>query len=354
MSVRLHPTKGPSWWIIDFYPQGRKGKRVRQIFQGTKGEALAIEQDLRRAPGEVVNAVSPTVKDVVAPWLEYYHNEVSATTYKDAVNCLKSWLPYFGNFRPANITRTAINNYKARRVLDIANKAAVGRGQPPRYVKKRTINKELSYLSSLLKWAAEHSHCEELNYTIPLFPAKLTRPPAVMVLTPRQMTLLYEHADPEYKLLILLLCDMALRVAEAISLTAEDIDEYHETITVLGKGNKERILPWASERFAVELRKTLDARPSGLLTLSNKTGEKFVDTRALINRAARRAGIKRKINPHLLRHSGLTALAMKGMSPNALQNFAGHASMMTTQRIYVHVRQDFVGEEMRRIRETSK
>ncbi|MGB3225442.1 MAG: tyrosine-type recombinase/integrase, partial [Desulforhopalus sp.] len=313
MSVRPHPKKGEGWWIIDYYPAGRKGKRVMFPFQGKKGEALALEQELRRSPGEIGTVVSPLVKDLIPAWLDYYQNEVASSTYEDARVCLRHWLPHFGNFRPANVSRAAINNYKAVRLQEVTNAKAIDRGEEPKYTSKRTINKELSYLSSCLKWAAANGHCVDLTFQIKGFPAKQTRAKVPVVLTPRQISKMYDVIEPEYKLLFLLMADMGLRREEALSAKAEDVDEYHETMSVVGKGNKERILPWASDRFVDELKKVLDKRPAGHLTINPKTGERFVQIRKALNRAAQNAGLNRDVNPHLLRHSCLTNLAKKGM-----------------------------------------
>ena len=350
MSVRQHLKKG-GWWIIDYYPHGRKGKRVRFSFEGTEGEALALEQELRRNPGEIVNEVAPLLKDLIAPWLESYRNEVAASTFKDVVGTMAHWLPVFGNFKPVNITQKAINQYKNARLGDVANAAAIQRGKPPRFIKKRTVNKELSYVSSCLKWAAQNGYCHELSFQIKGFPAKQTRAAKPMVLTPRQMTKMYQHIESEYKLLFLLMADMGLRRTEALNVKAEDADEYHETLSVVGKGNKQRIMPWSSDRFAMELKQALDKRPSGFLVINPKTEKRFSDMRKALNRAAKKAEINRSINPHLLRHSCLTMLAEKGFSPHALQHFAGHSSIVTTNKIYVHIRNDYVGDEMRKIRE---
>ena len=65
------------------------------------------------------------------------------------------------------------------------------------------------------------------------------------------------------------------------------------------------------------------------------------------------AKIVQHVHPHLLRHSCLSKLAMKGMSPHALQEVAGHANIETTNKIYVHIRHDFVSEEAKRIRASS-
>lgn len=354
MSVRPHPTKGENWWIIDYYPSGRKGKRVMFPFQGSEGLALATEQELRRAPGEINNLVVPLVKDLISPWLEFYENEVAKTTYDDAKVSMKHWLPVFGNFKPSNITPKAINQYKSKRLGDVANPKTVKKGGEAKYVQKRTVNKELSYLSSCLKWAANNGHCPPLTFQIKGFPAKHTRSQAPVTLTPRQLDKMYEVIEPEYKLLFLLMADMGLRRGEALNAKAEDVDEFHETLSVMGKGNKERILPWTSDRFADELKKTLDERPGGYLSINKRTGERFVQIRKALNRAAENAGLNRQVNPHLLRHSCLTNLARKGMSPHALQQFAGHSSIETTNKIYVHIRSDFVGDEIRKIRKQEK
>lgn len=354
MSVRPHPTKGDGWWVIDYYPDGWKGKRVRAEFEGRKGEALALEQELRRSPGTIKNSVAPSIKDLLPSWLQYYRNEVAPSAYADAVTTLKHWLPVFAGFKPAAITQQAINNYKTKRLAEITNPHAVARGEEGKFISKRTVNKELSYLSSCLRWAVQNGHCPDINFHVRGFSAKQTRASIPTVLTPRQNDKMYEVIDAEYKLLFLLMADMGLRREEAMAAKANDVDEFHQTLSVFGKGNKQRILPWTSDRFAAELRRTLGARADGYLTVNPKTGERYVQVRKALNRAAKRAGLARDVNPHLLRHICLTNLAGMGMSPHALQRFAGHSSIETTNRIYVHIRSDFVGDEVRRIRQNQR
>ena len=181
--------------------------------RGTKGNALLLEQQLRRQGNSLAQEVSPLIKDMVAEWLKFYKNDVAKSTYEDAVNILKHIVPYFGNFKPANITQRTINAYKAARLEEYANPKTVAKGGEGRLVTKRTINKELSYLSSCIKWATRNGHCLPLNYQIKGFPAKHTRSQAPTVLTPRQMSKMYEVIEPHYKLLFLLMADMGLRRA---------------------------------------------------------------------------------------------------------------------------------------------
>ncbi len=150
---------------------------------------------MRRAPGQVNALISPLVNDQISPWLEYYKTQVRPRTYQDAVDCLAHWLPYFGNFRPANITRSTINSYKIKQLKEIANKKAVSRGKPLRLMSKRTINKNLAYLSSFFRWAAENNHCREMAFKIQGFPAKQIKTAVPKPLIPRQITKLYECTD---------------------------------------------------------------------------------------------------------------------------------------------------------------
>ena len=132
-----------------------------------------------------------------------------------------------------------------------------------------------------------------------------------------------------------------IRVSEACSLTTSSIDPAALTVRVLGKGDKERTVP-----FGVPARDALDqwtvrARPS----LAVGTDALFVGAkggpidprvvRAMIHRMCARAGV-RDIAPHGLRHSAATHLLQGGADLRAVQEILGHSSLATTQR-YTHV-----------------
>lgn len=132
-----------------------------------------------------------------------------------------------------------------------------------------------------------------------------------------------------------------IRVSEACSLTTSSIDSAALTVRVLGKGDKERTVP-----FGVPARDALDqwtvrARPS----LAVGTDALFVGAkggpidprvvRAMIHRMCARAGV-RDIAPHGLRHSAATHLLQGGADLRAVQEILGHSSLAATQR-YTHV-----------------
>jgi integrase/recombinase XerC len=134
------------------------------------------------------------------------------------------------------------------------------------------------------------------------------------------------------------------RVAELCGLDLGDIDYNRQTIQVLGKGNKERVIPLGNPAMRA-LKKWLD---DGRQLLLNEKSEKAVFLGARGKRIDQRAvrtvvyealsaieGIER-MGPHALRHSAATHLLEGGADLRTVQEILGHASLATTQ-IYTHV-----------------
>ena len=134
------------------------------------------------------------------------------------------------------------------------------------------------------------------------------------------------------------------RVAELCGLNLADIDYNRQTIQVLGKGNKERVIPLGNPAMRA-LKKWLD---DGRAQMMNEKSEKAVFLGARGKRIDQRAvrsvvyealsaieGIER-MGPHALRHSAATHLLEGGADLRTVQEILGHASLATTQ-IYTHV-----------------
>lgn len=150
------------------------------------------------------------------------------------------------------------------------------------------------------------------------------------------------------KALLELLYATGARVSEAVSLDVDDLlgpDGTPELIRVIGKGDKQRIVPVGSfARAAVEAY-LVRARPL-LATGSRATPALFLGARGarlsrqnawlVIRAAAERAGITVEVSPHSLRHSFATHLLAGGADVRVVQELLGHASVATTQ-LYTHV-----------------
>lgn len=141
--------------------------------------------------------------------------------------------------------------------------------------------------------------------------------------------------------MIFLLYATGLRVSELVGLTLHQVDLQQGYVRVRGKGEKERIAPFA-DAAGEHLRTWLEARPA----LRPATDHLFVNHRGmvltrqsfwkLLGELASAAGIKKSISPHMLRHSFATHLLQSGMNLRSLQLLLGHSDLSTTQ-IYAHV-----------------
>ena len=129
-----------------------------------------------------------------------------------------------------------------------------------------------------------------------------------------------------------------LRIVELLNLKPEDIDSKRMLIRVnQGKGNRDRYTI-LSEKVLKDLRVYfLKYRPKNWL-FEWPEGNKYSTTSvsSILKRAAKKAGISKHVNPHMLRHSFATHLLEAGTDLRYIQTLLGHKSSKTTE-IYTHV-----------------
>ncbi len=142
-----------------------------------------------------------------------------------------------------------------------------------------------------------------------------------------------------------LLYASALRVAELCGVDLDDVDRSRRTVRVIGKGSKERIVPYgrpaadALDRYLERARPALIARGKGTPALFLGVRGARLGTRAaydVVSRALAPAVGAATVGPHALRHSAATHLLDGGADLRTVQEMLGHASLGTTQ-IYTHV-----------------
>ena len=132
-----------------------------------------------------------------------------------------------------------------------------------------------------------------------------------------------------------------LRVSELTSLRIQDLFFGEGYIRVIGKGDKQRIVPIsavARERIHRYLNKRPGARSNEDILFLNNRGGKLtrVMVFTILKEAAQRAGIHKHISPHTFRHSFATHLLEGGASIRQVQEMLGHESILTTE-IYTHL-----------------
>ena len=149
---------------------------------------------------------------------------------------------------------------------------------------------------------------------------------------------------PRNRAIIEMLYSCGLRVSELVNLEINSVSFDEQIVTVVGKGNKERVVPVSDVSLAL-IREYLrgNGRPDprkgeeNILFL-NRLGRRL--TRVMIfyivKGLAEAAGIKKVISPHTLRHSFATHLLEGGANLRAIQQMLGHESISTTE-IYIHL-----------------
>ncbi len=144
------------------------------------------------------------------------------------------------------------------------------------------------------------------------------------------------------RILLQLLYNTGIRQAELVSLKESQVDAYKNSIKVLGKGNKERIIPVSNELmgflkdYVAEKRKTFEKYDADIL-LINEKGKKLYPKyvyNAVKKYLSKITTINKK-SPHVLRHTFATHLMNNGADLNAVKELLGHSSLAATQ-IYTH------------------
>ncbi len=153
------------------------------------------------------------------------------------------------------------------------------------------------------------------------------------------------------KAMLEVLYSCGLRVSELISLKLTNLYRSEGFIRVLGKGNKERLIPisrtalkeidlYLPDRNALEIK-----AGNGDFLFLNRRGQRLtrVMVFTIIRDLARAAGIHKQVSPHTFRHSFATHLVEGGADLRAVQEMLGHESIITTE-IYTHLNREYLRE----------
>lgn len=143
------------------------------------------------------------------------------------------------------------------------------------------------------------------------------------------------------KLLLELLYGTGMRLSELINLKEKDVNHFQQTIKVLGKRNKERIIP-VSKGLNESIKKYLSAKkatlplPADNLIVTDQGEESYpMFVYRTINKYLRAFTSSAKCSPHVLRHSFATHLLNRGAELAAVKDLLGHSSLAATQ-VYTH------------------
>lgn len=215
-------------------------------------------------------------------------------------------------------------------------------------LEKSSIARKLSAVRAWLQHAVREER-------IRANPGRVVKPPRIPRRLPRHLTVdevfalldripVDDFPGARDRAILELLYAAGLRVGELASLDLEDLDLAQGLVRVVGKGRKERIVPFGSKATAA-MRRWLDhsaairakgGEPEALFL--NIRGGRLTDrsVRRILDRRLLEASLHARVSPHALRHSFATHLLGAGADLRAIQELLGHASLSTTQR-YTHV-----------------
>ncbi len=221
---------------------------------------------------------------------------------------------------------------------------------------RKSQGRALAAVRGLFRWAVREG-------LLPASPAAPVRTPKVPQRLPRHLrpaemeAVLEAAAKPgdspaagrlglRDRALVELLYASGLRVGELVSLDWRDLDLQGRVLRVVGKGGKERMVPFGTPAAgalrawlaAWEEVRAEESPQEGMPVFLNARGGRLSDrsVRRILDRCVAQAAIATGVHPHTLRHSFATHLLEAGADLRAIQELLGHSSLSTTQR-YTHV-----------------
>jgi integrase/recombinase XerD len=265
-----------------------------------------------------------------------------------------------------SLSKNTINAYKSDiyKLLNFVegkNLAVVSSGEITEFI--HFVNdiglspRSLARIISGLKTFYKHLVIDEVISRNPL---ELVQTPKLSrrlpdVLSHVEISKMMEHIDfskisgERSKLIIMLLYGSGLRVTELVDLRVNDLFLEDGFMKVLGKGEKERLVPLGGktirqvEYYVEHYRRDIENEKSKNRLILNLKGSPLsrVSIFKMIKDLAAKAGIEKSISPHTLRHSFATVLVEAGADLRAVQQMLGHASITTTE-IYTHLDKSYL------------
>jgi integrase len=199
-------------------------------------------------------------------------------------------------------------------------------------------------VNGFLSWARSEGERVTATARLPKTPQRI-----VETLTRDEIATMEKVGNERDALIVRLLADTGIRAGELVGLRLGDLTEHERTdyIRVRGKGDKERLVPLPAPT-AKRLRRLMRARPtesaSDRVFLSLRRGRSgeyepllISGLEQMIRELARQAGIRRRVWPHMFRHTYITFLLQQGVDATKIRRVVGHSSTQLIDRVYGHL-----------------
>lgn len=275
----------------------------------------------------------------IQPFIEYlrYEKRYSVNTVTSYYNDLRDFIGFsekqFGPATVKDITHQHIRSWLAF----LKDKG----------LSSASVNRKISALKSFFRYCLKTGTIETTPMAKIISPKKGSKLPSFMKEeeTEKLVTALHQSADDwkslNAKMVITMFYTTGMRLSELLNLREKQVDSDRKQVKVLGKGNKERIIPLSDALIELilyyqEQKKEHFDQADDVLLVTEK-GKKLYPRYAwlLVNTYLGLASTLDKKSPHVLRHTFATHLMNNGAGLNAVKELLGHSSLAATQ-VYTH------------------
>jgi integrase len=317
-------------FIIDYWPRGRRGGRKNITLPAgirNREDAVNMERTFHRARVSR-KSIEPTsqaviVSDLFPDYLKWYKIHRAETSYIDITYALRKLEPILGWYQVREIAPEHFSLYQQMRT-------ATG--------KNRATNKELDYFKGFLKWCRREKKIEIQKIEYEPLPYKRPLP---VVLTPEEIDAIMKAAkkEPLWHAFLTCLYYLGFRLGAVSKLKPAYFDFQGRTVEIRQKGGSFIIQPLNKQVIAA-VKKLIKIRSCGpddyLFVTRFSKGKPVKNVRQAISRICKRAGVIKRVYPHLFRHSVATEMMSRGVGIRIIQDFLGHKNLKNTE-FYTHV-----------------
>ncbi len=327
-------------YYTDFY--FRDKRIVRKIPGGISHRRIAQQWEdhfkLGLLKGEIgLTEEKPDLPDLIEEYLKYSQTNKAPGSYRRDELALRTFRTISGITKFADLTPQAVERFKAERA---------------RTVSKRTVNLEVTVLKTMLNRFVELG-------TIPINPIRFVRKirgpecKAIEFLTEQEVGALLAALTPAYSPIIYTYLKTGLRRNELVFLEWSDINFEKKQIRVINKqahptkSYRERHIP-LDDTLAELLRSFPRSANNPYIFRTKRDTKRTNNLIKNLKRAAKKAGIKKNVTVHMLRHSYASHLVMAGVDLATVKTLLGHADIHTTMR-YAHLAPDHLQEAVNKL-----
>jgi integrase/recombinase XerD len=273
-------------------------------------------------------------------YIEKGLSQNTVQSYKNDISSFAAWVEKYPDIPLAKTTKSNINQY-------IAHLFKSG-------LKSSSVNRKISTIKSFFIFLLKKKHillspAEDIDMVRQekYLPVSMSETEVELLLKSPSLDSFIGRRD---RAMIEMLYATGMRISELINLKITDVDCNRLVAKVMGKGSKERLIPYgeiAADHLNMYLQDRKDIS-SNEIFLSNR-GKK-ITRGAFWNRIKlylRKENLKESISPHTLRHAFATHLLNRGADLRSVQILLGHSDLSTTQ-IYTHIAKKRLGEILKK------